>query len=219
MLEIRVSIVNNKNQYRDKNLKMEETNEQIKIKEARYLIIIPLIITFVCAWLDIWTNYSMGEYSKEAVKTTVQAIVSLEEGQDSLSKQIVTIDILDGQKWVASVTSIIRCCMGYLFPSLLSIVTAMIWQQVSLKDKPYGVGKGKVGATVIVTVFYSTIFITCLIKYNIFSAIVLCVFTLIYIIWFWIYGLDEHIKSKSKNKMTQDELIEYYLNSNKFKRE
>lgn len=55
---------------------MDDKNEQVKIKEARYLIIIPLLITVVCAWLDFWTNYEAGTYAQNSIKyNLVTAIV------------------------------------------------------------------------------------------------------------------------------------------------
>lgn len=159
---------------------MENDKDEIKIREGRYLIAIPILITVICGWLDIWTNITSGIF-----------------------KECGGVEIA---------TSIIRCAMGYLFPSLLSIVIAMVWQQVSMKDTPYGVEPGKIGTSVIWTVVYSVIFITCLIKYNITTAIILLSGTIAYVIWFYRVCLDKRLKHKNKNDMSEDELLLVYLN-------
>ena len=159
---------------------MENNKDEIKIREGRYLIAIPILITFICCWLDIWTNITSGGFN--------------------------------GYDLIEFITNLIRCAMGYLFPSLLSIVVAMIWQQVTMKDTPYGVEPGKIGISVILTVLYSTAFITCLIKYNITTAIILLIGTIIYIIWFYKVCLDRRLKFKNKNDMNEDELLQSYLN-------
>lgn len=159
---------------------MEDNKCEKKIKTGRNLIIIPLLITGICGWLDIWTNITSGAFC--------------------------------GYSWIEITTSIIRCAMGYLFPSLLSLVITMVWQQVTTEeDSPYGVEPGKIGIAVICTVLYSTVFITCLIKYNIHTAITLLVVTLAYIIWSYCVCLDKRLKIKSKNDMNEDELLQAHI--------
>lgn len=165
---------------------MENNKDEIKIREGRYLIVIPILITFICGWLDIWTNIASGAFTEYNLTEIT--------------------------------TSLIRCAMGYLFPSLLSVVIAMIWQQVTMKDTPYGVEPGKIGTSVILTALYSTAFITCLIKYNIITAIILLIGTIIYIIWFYKVCLDKRLKFKNKNDMNEDELLQFYLNKTITKR-
>lgn len=158
---------------------MEDKNEQVKIKEARYLIIIPLLITVVCAWLDFFTNYAAGAYAHHCI--------------------------------IDNVLEIIRLCMGYFFPSLLSIVVAMIWQQGCMKDDVYGLREDKIGWCVIATVFYSVFFVSCLIKYNLATAITFCIATVIYGRWIYVNCLNEKIKFKNKKDMTEEELLKRYV--------
>jgi len=167
---------------------MKTNEEKIKVKEGRYLIIIPLLITVICGWLDVWTNYTSGEFTD--------------------------------QSFYEMAKNIIRCAMGYLFPSLLSIVIAMIWQQSTMnnEDAPYGVEAGKIGPAIIWTALYSTVFLTCIINYDFTTAIALLTATLIYIVWFYISYLDKRLKIKSKNDMNEEELLSVYLNKNNKKR-
>lgn len=165
---------------------MENNKDENKIKEGRYLIAIPILITLVCGWLDIWTNISSGAY------------------KDYNSLEIIT--------------NLIRCAMGYLFPSLISIVIAMVWQQITMKDTPYGVEPDKIATSIILTVIYSTFFITCLIKYNIITALILLFITISYIIWFYKVCLDKRLKPKNKNDMNEDELLQCYIIKSGFKK-
>ncbi len=166
---------------------MEENKSEKKIKTGKNLIIIPLLITVICGWLDIWTNITSGAFY--------------------------------GYSLTEIVIDIIRCAMGYLFPSLLSLVITMVWQQIiAEEDAPYGVETGKIGVAVICTVLYSTIFITCLIKYNIQTAIILLVVTIAYIIWSYCVCLDKRLKMKNKNDMNEDELLQTYINKYNKKR-
>lgn len=41
---------------------MNDEGERKKIQEARYIMFVPILITVICAWLDIWCTYSSGEY-------------------------------------------------------------------------------------------------------------------------------------------------------------
>lgn len=164
---------------------MEDNKNKKKIKEGRNLIIIPLLITVICAWLDIWTKIASNAFSN--------------------------------YRWTECITDIIRCAIGYLFPSLLSLVIAMVWQQVTMEeDMPYGVEPRKIGVAIIFTVIYSTVFITCLIKYNIQTAIVLLFGTVAYVIWFYRVCLDERLKRKKD--MSEDEMLQVYLKKNNQRR-
>lgn len=165
---------------------MGEKKEQVKIKEARYLIIIPMLITIGCAWFDFLTNYVAGAYAQNGIRDNV--------------------------------LEIIRLCMGYFFPSLLSIVVAMIWQQGCMKDDIYGLKEDKIGECVIATVIYSVAFLSCLIKYNIVTAITFCIVTVIYGRWIYINCLNEKIKLKDKKEMSEDELLKRYMKHNKHKK-
>lgn len=164
---------------------MEDNKNKKKIKEGRNLIIIPLLISVICAWLDIWTKIASNAFSN--------------------------------YRWTECITDIIRCAIGYLFPSLLSLVIAMVWQQVTMEeDIPYGVEPRKIRVAIIWTVIYSAGFISCLIMYNIQTAIVLLFLTVGYVIWFYRVCLDERLKRK--NDMSEDEMLQVYLKKNNQRR-
>ena len=191
----------------EKNTQPMDENEKIKIKEARYLIIIPLVITVICLWFDILTNFVAGEYKKEIITTTVVAMLDT-----AVESNNVVVEILTETNWVDNLASILRCGIGYLFPSLLSIVVAMIWQQINLKDNSYNLNKKKTAKTIFATVLYSVAFISCLISYNAITATIFCVVSFIYIIWFYNNGLDNRIKIKKD--MSEDDFYAQYVAEN-----
>lgn len=185
----------------------QDINEPYKIKEAIYLIIIPIIITAACAWIDIWTNINSNAYTQETVIASVEAAIN----ELDTTKESVKINLYSDIGWQSATTSIIRCIMGYFFPSLVSIIIVMIWQQTDQRNTSYGLERSKIFWAVITTLIYSLVFITCLIKYNLITAIILCVTTILYILWYLRWGLDRRI-FKNKKDMTQDEILEYHLN-------
>ena len=159
---------------------MENNNEELKITEARYLIIIPIIITIVCGILDIVANIS-----------------------DDVYKSMIPYDVA---------VNILRSVIGYLFPSLLSIVVAMLWQQRFKREDLYGIKEDKCGYCLIVTVFYGTCFIACLMVYNLVTAIIFIALTIGYCVIIYKKCLNEKIVSKEKK--TQEELLCDYLQRN-----
>lgn len=118
----------------------------------------------------------------------------------------------NSSNWIDHVATVIRCGMGYLFPSLLSIVVAMIWQQQGSSEELYGVRRGKIGYSVLTTVAYSVVFITCLIKYNIGTALAAVLALAMYVWYVYTFCIDERIKPKKKSQMSSDELLLHYLN-------
>ena len=91
----------------------------------------------------------------------------------------------------------------------------MIWQQINPSEVTYGIPRAKIGRSLFATVLYSVVFITCLIIYNIWTALFVILSSSIYIWYVYTYCLDERIKPKRKSQMTGDEIILQYLNKNK----
>lgn len=191
---------------------MEKSGKERRaLKEAWYFIVIPLIISIVCAWFDICANFVTGEYNNASLDfdsvTNVGTFITNES--EPTKKVIIVKSITYGHgNWFCK---IVRCAMGYLFPSLISIVIAMIWQQVSMEEKPYGIIPNKVFGSLIVTLLYSVLFISCLFMFNDITAILICLCSAGYAFYIGKYCLDKRILARNKNKMKQDELIEIYV--------
>lgn len=160
---------------------MEDTKKQRKINEARYLIVIPLVITIICLWLDVWTSYANGVYTDKNTNSSKGDMIGTFVLQNETENPVIVYNIHNDTDWIDNAATIIRCGMGYLFPSLLSIVIVMIWQQINPLEETYGVQKAKTGWSLFATVLYSVIFITCLIKYNIGTALFVVLSSIIYI--------------------------------------
>lgn len=182
-----------------------DINDKIKIKEARYLIAIPLMVTAICLWLDLLTSYVYGNYEKETITKTVTAVVSSMTG-----KEDIVVNIINEGNWKNVLETGLRCAIGYLFPSLLSITVALIWQQISIKDT-YALKNSKTGPVLVATVFYGLAFVSCLIAYNYITAVLFCLATAVYVIWFYCKGLDERIKPKNKIDMSEEELLGVFI--------
>lgn len=193
---------------------MENAKKQRKINEARYLIVIPLIITIICLWLDIWTSYANGSYSDKNTGVSKGEMIGQFVLQGETENLVVVYGVHNEANVIDNVASIIRCGMGYLFPSLLSIVIVMIWQQINSSGETYGVQRAKMSRSLAATVLYSLIFITCLIKYNIWTALFVVLSSVIYIWYVYTYCLDERIKPRHKSQMTGDEILLQHLNKN-----
>lgn len=189
--------------------------EEGKVKEARYLIVIPMLVTLVCAWLDIWTNYASGMYTatvNDFINGKYIGTFMLQDGTDGVVTVYQHMPIMQG---VTIFISVVRCVIGYLVPSILSIIIAMVWQQTVLKVKPYGLQSDKVGKAMFATVFYTLAFISCLIKYNLFTAIFVIIASFVYIFYIYAKCIDNRIKPKKKYEMTENELLLSHLNKKK----
>ena len=193
---------------------MENAKKQRKINEVRYLIVIPLVITVICLWLDVWTSYANGSYTDKDTGVSKGEMIGQFVLQSETENPVVVYSVHNDVNWIDNITSIIRCGLGYLFPALLSIVIVMIWQQINSKGETYGVQRAKTGWSLAATVLYSLIFITCLIKYNIWTALFVVLSSVIYIWYVYTYCLDERIKPRHKSQMTGDEILLQYLNKN-----
>lgn len=153
---------------------MEENAEQFKITEARYLMIIPLLITGACAALDIVTNFKYGNFQCMG--------------------------------WYEFAHTIFRCIIGYFFPSVLSLVIVMLWQQRVKREDIFGIRKETVGYCAVITVVIGIVFIICLILCYWFT-------DFIFLICMIAYGksiyscLNEKVKGKRKEDKTQEELL------------
>lgn len=51
-----------------------DTNERKRIQQTRYLIFVPILITVICAWLDIWCTYSSGAYDQMDIESRFVSI-------------------------------------------------------------------------------------------------------------------------------------------------
>lgn len=114
---------------------MEEANkERKKIKDAWNCIVIPLIVTVICAWLDIYAGAATGEYINGSLNfddaVNVGSFVT-SESKSTMEVFIVKSLNYGSQDWFPGV---IRCAVGYLFPSLISLVIVMMWQQISMEE-------------------------------------------------------------------------------------
>ena len=192
----------------------KSSNEQRKVKEAWYFIAIPLIISIVCAWLDIYASFVTGEYNNASLNfdnaINVGSFITNESETTGEIIIVKSITYSHGNGF----HKIIRCAMGYLFPSLISIVIAMIWQQVSMEEKPYGIISNKVFGSLIATLLYSVLFVSCLFMFNNTTAILICICSAVYAFYIGKHCLDKRILARDKNKMKQDEFIEDYIDKN-----
>lgn len=185
---------------------MENTKEEERIKKAKEFIWLPLFITVICAWLDMWTNYSSGAYDIQQVEIEVKNIIGLNIENNQVK---LLVDLGKNNIYMTA----IRCGAGYFFPSVISIVIAMISERINTNDESYGVMKEKVGSSLVATVIYSTLFLTCLIKYNVITATILVVSSIVYVIY--IYScLDEKIRPTLKKDKNQRELLIEHYNEN-----
>lgn len=193
---------------------MADNKESTRVKEAKYVIIIPILITIICALLDIISNINAGAYDNFMYNFNNTEIIGsyIAEGMTE-GQNVLTVGILSANK-ADYFLNIVRCAMGYLFPSLISCVIAMIWQQVSLEEKPYGIAENRVFHSIIATVIYSFIFIIGLIAYNVVTAVLMCITSLIYSVYIYKECLDKRILSKQKDEKTEEELLTEFVNKN-----
>ena len=192
----------------------ERSQERRKVREAWYFIVIPLIIAIVCAWLDIYASFVTGEYSTASLDyenvTNVGSFI-IDEAETAGEVLVVKSITFGTENYFPKIA---RCAIGYLFSSLISIVIAMIWQQVSMEEKPYGIVHNKVFSSLIATLLYSVLFISCLFMFNNITAAVICLGSAVYAFYIGKYCLDKRILIRDKNKMKQVDFLENYIDKN-----
>lgn len=194
---------------------MEERSiEQRKLKEAWYFIVIPLIISAVCAWLDIQASFVTGEYDKGSLSfDNAKNVGSFITDESETTREIFIVKSLtyDNENIF---NKVIRCALGYFVPSLISIVIVMIWQQTTMEEQPYGLNRNKVFNAVVVTVLYSVLFISCLFMFNNITAAAMCLFSLAYAFYIGRFCLDKRILFQDKNKMSEEDFYKNFVNKN-----
>lgn len=134
-------------------------------KEEKYLLAIPIVITFMCAFLDWWCASRDGAYIGLSIMKYVE--------------------------------NILRLVIGYFFPSLISLSFTMILQCSVFGDDIIGINRNYMWQTVAWTVAYAFFFVLCLSQYNIITAIIFIILSVIYILIFNNNCLDERIQFKN----------------------
>lgn len=127
---------------------------------------------------------------------------------------ITVIDDLNEKiHWFEFLNTTFRSAIGYAFPSLISIIIVMLYQQGILKREDlYGIKQNCIGICTGVTVCYSAFFIFCLVIYNLVTAIIFIALTIAYCIFIYKICLNEKITTKEAK--SQEELLSDFIQKN-----
>lgn len=140
---------------------MNESKE--KIRETRFVLFIPLLITAICAWFDLW----LFEQNLELL-------------------------------------TIFKTIYAYFFPSISSSMVTLIIQKAVYNDNYCSIADNRIVLSSLSLIFYSVFFLSCLAQFNLISAIVFGVISVIYMIITWFFCLDRKITHALKDPISEE---------------